>query len=327
MDLHVMQRRTFLKTSAALATAAACSLQHTMAAEPAPLIIDTHQHLWDLAKFKLPWLSGAPEVLKHTYHLNEYREATRGLNVKSVYMEVYVAQDQLVAEAEHVVELSRAGNPTVGAVIGSRPESVEFAAYVDRFKGVPQVKGMRRVLHEAETPIGYCLKTDFVKSVQLLGERGLSFDLCMRATELLDAAKLTELCPNTKFIVDHCGNADPKAFRSIKSDVQPTHQVDEWKKGIDALAARPNTIGKISGIIARMPAGGDANDLAPIVNHCLNAFGPDRVVFGSDWPVCLMGGTLQKWVEMLTQIIADRPAAERQKLWSSNAATFYRLQV
>jgi L-fuconolactonase len=322
-----MKRRTFLKSSAALATAAACELPVTMAAEPAPLIVDTHQHLWDLAKFKLPWLGGAPEVLKHTYHLNEYREATRGLNVKTVYMEVYVAQDQLVTEAEHVIELSRAGNPMVGAVIGSRPESGEFAAYVDRFKNVPQVKGMRRVLHEAETPAGYCLKPEFVKNVHLLGERGLSFDLCMRPTELLDAAKLTELCPNTRFIVDHCGNADPKAFSSIKSDAQPTHNVDEWKKGIDVLAARPNTIGKISGVIARLPAGGDANHLAPIVNHCLSAFGPDRVVFGSDWPVCLLGGTLQKWVEMLSQIIAERPAAERLKLWSGNAALQYKLQV
>jgi len=326
MELHVMQRRTFLKSSAAMSVAA-CNLSATRAAEPAPLIIDTHQHLWDLAKFKLPWLGGAPEVLKHTYHLTEYREATRGLNVKSVYMEVYVAPDQLVAEAEHVIELSRVGKPTVGAVIGSRPESAEFAAYADRFKNVSQVKGMRRVLHEAETPPGYCLRPEFVKNVRLLGERGLSFDLCMRPTELLDAARLTELCPDTRFIVDHCGNADPTAFRQGKSDAQPTHRVDEWKKGIDTLAARPNTIGKISGIIARLPAGGDANDLAPIVNHCLNAFGPDRVVFGSDWPVCLLGGTLQKWVEMLTQIIADRTAAERQRLWSSNAVRQYALQT
>ena len=298
--------------------------------EAAPaLIIDTHQHLWDLTKLTLPWLDGAPEVLRHTYHLNEYREATRGLNVKCVYMEVNVDPTQEVAEAEHVIALSKLGDPTCGAVIGCRPESDGFAAYVDRFRDVPEVKGMRRVMHEADAPKGFCLQPTIVKGVQLLGERGLSYDLCMRPTELGDAAKLTELCPDTRFIVDHCGNADATAFSksSTVAEPKPSHTADEWKAGIDRLAKRPNTICKISGIIARLPKGGDAGDLAPIVNHCLDAFGPDRVVFGSDWPVCLLGGSLGTWVAMLTEIIAGRPEADRRKLWSENARQYYRLKI
>lgn len=324
-----MQRRSFLKSAAAAAAVPLSSLVSAVDDASAPLMVDTHQHLWDLSKFKLPWLAGAPAVLRQTYHTAEYRAATRGLNVKCVYMEVNVDPTQEAAEAEHVIALSKLGDPTVGAVIGCRPETDGFTAYVDRFRDVPEVKGMRRVLHESETPAGFCLEERFVKSVRLLGERGLSYDLCMRPTDLGDAAKLTELCPDTRFIVDHCGNADAAAFSksAAAGESKPSHTPDQWKSGIERLAKRPNTICKISGIIARLPKGGDAGDLAPIVNHCLDAFGPERVVFGGDWPVCLLGASLGTWVAMLTEIITGRPDHDRRKLWSDNAKLFYQLGI
>jgi predicted TIM-barrel fold metal-dependent hydrolase len=318
-------RRTF---NAAAAAACAAAAVPALAAEDGSLIIDTHQHLWDLSKLKLPWHADAPAILKKTYHLKEYAEATKGLNIKTVYMEVAVDPKQLVDEAEHVIGLSKQGKPMVGAVIGGRPESAEFSAYVDRFKGVSQVKGVRRVLHENETPKGYCLEKQFVKNIQLLGERGLRFDLCMRPAELGDALKLVEQCPGTQFTLDHCGNGDPKAFRPAKpSEEKPWHTVEDWKKGIDGLAKKKNVLCKISGVIARLPKGEDADSLAPIVNHSLDAFGPDRVIFGSDWPVCLLGGELQTWTKMLTEIIAERPAKDREKLWSANAIREYKLKV
>jgi predicted TIM-barrel fold metal-dependent hydrolase len=324
MSLH---RREFLHASAALALAAP-ALPLCGAEEVPPLIVDVHQHLWDLSKLKLPWLDSAPEVLRQTYYLPEYAEATRGLNVKAVYMEVDVAKDQLTAEADHVLELSRSHKaPTIAAVIGGRPEAEDFATYLQRFKGVPELKGVRRVLHSPETPKGYCLEERFVAGVKLLGKQGLSFDLCMRPTELDDALKLTELCPDTRFVVDHCGNADVLAFGSRSSQEKAAHKADAWKAAMERLAKRPNTICKISGIIARLPKGGDAEALAPIVNHCLDAFGSDRVVFGSDWPVCLLGAPLNRWVEMLAQIVRSRPQPDRQALWSANAIKHYGLKL
>lgn len=320
-----LRRREFIQSSAFTASAVA-SWALAAPTEANPPIVDVHQHLWDLAKFKLPWLETAPDTLRHTFHLAQYAEATRGLNIKAVYMEVDVADDQLVSEAEHVIEISRSGkHPTVAAVIGGRPESVDFAAYLKRFRGVPEVKGVRRVLHTQQTPPGYCLGEQFVRSVRMLGEHGLSFDLAMRATDLDDGAKLTELCPDTRFVVDHCGNADPAAFH--KSMTQPSHSVDGWKTSIERLAKRPNTICKISGIIARLPKGGGAEALAPIVNHCLDTFGPERVVFGSDWPVCLLGAPLKTWVEILRQIVSSRPEREQQQLWSQNALKHYGLMI
>jgi L-fuconolactonase len=320
-------RREFLRASAAL-TIAAPAFALWGAEEDPPLIVDVHQHLWDLSKLKLPWLNSAPELLRQTYYLPEYAEATRGLNVKAVYMEVDVAPDQLAAEAERVLELSKSHkSPNIAAVIGGRPDAEDFAAYLQRFKGIPELKGVRRVLHSPETPKAYCLREQFVAGVRLLGKQGLSFDLCMRPTELDDALKLTELCPDTRFVVDHCGNADVLAFGTPSSQAKASHKADAWKAAMERLAKRPNTICKISGIIARLPKGGDAEALAPIVNHCLDVFGADRVVFGSDWPVCLLGAPLKSWVDMLGQIVQSRPKSDQKALWSGNAIKHYGLRL
>jgi L-fuconolactonase len=172
------------------------------------------------------------------------------------------------------------------------------------------------------------VQPNFLRGVRLLGENHLSFDICIRPTELGDALRLTELCPDTRFILDHCGNADPKAFRrNNDGGERPMHEAAAWRRDIEALARRQNLICKISGIVARAPRGWTADDLAPIVNHCLDSFGPDRVVFGGDWPVCLLGATFRQWVEALRQIVARRPADEQRKLWSENARRLYRLDA
>jgi L-fuconolactonase len=319
-------RREFLSTSAAALAAAA--LPSAAPADDAPdaLIIDTHQHLWDLSRQKLPWLESAGEVLRRDYRTREYRAATRGLNVRAVYMEVDVAPEQHVDEAEFVIGLCRDGDkPTIAAVIGGRPASPDFDAYVKRFAETGYVKGVREVLHGARSPAGFCLQDDFVRGIRTLGEHGLSFDLCLRPGELGAAKQLTEKCPGTRFVLDHCGNADVNAFAANRD--KTSHDPEQWKRDIDRLADRPNVICKISGIIARARPGWKSDDLAPVVNHCLNAFGPDRVVFGGDWPVCLLGAPLAEWVAALREIVSQRPAEEQRKLWSGNALKFYGLTV
>jgi len=293
-------------------------------------IIDTHQHLWDLTKFQLPWTAGAG-VLERSYLQSDYAEATAGLNVvKAIYMEVDVAPAEQIAEAEYIIDqCQRDDTPTVGAVISGRPADENFPAYIRRFAENPAIKGVRQVLHVPETPVGYCLQPTFVKNIQLLGDLGLSFDLCMRPAELDDAAQLVDHCPKTRFIVDHCGNADPNVVaddsdrpRDLADPFSHTRQ--QWMDDMAALAERPNVICKISGIVARAtPGAWDASTLAPAVNHCLDQFGPDRVVFGGDWPVCTLVASYNEWATSLRAIIADRPEAEQRKLLHDNAADFY----
>ena len=227
-----------------------------------------------------------------------------------------VEPSQQAAEADYVLDIiRRGGTPMVGAVISGRPASDGFAAYLARYKDRPAIKGVRRVLHAAETPRGHCLDKRFVAGIRLLGRMGLSFDLCMRPEELVDAAELVNACPDTAFILDHCGNAGVRS-----------KDLSGWKADMGRLAGRKNVVCKVSGIVASAaPGPWTADDLGPIVRHVLDRFGPDRVVFGGDWPVCTLAATYRQWVEALRQIVADRPIAEQKKLFHDNAIRVYRL--
>jgi L-fuconolactonase len=318
---QTVSRRAFLQ---ALGLASLLP-QSVFAVEPGLEMIDTHQHLWDTRKQQLPWLSGAPEVLRRNYLPEDYALATEGLPVRALYMEVDVAEANLNEEAESLRRLCAAkSSQTFAAILGGRPSSEQFEEYLKRHGEGGYFKGLRRVLHTPETPRGLCLEKDFVRGVRTLGKQGLTFDLCMRPGELNDAAALAAECPDTTLVLDHCGNADAKAFMKAPPS-EPAHRAEDWQRAIDRVALKRNVHCKISGVIESLPGGWTSEQLSPVVNHCLDTFGPDRVVFGSNWPVCLLGGSLRSWVKALSEIVAARPAAERSKLWAENAKRIYRL--
>ncbi|MEM7533781.1 MAG: amidohydrolase family protein [Chloroflexota bacterium] len=292
-------------------------------------LIDTHQHLWDLSVLNLPWVEGAG-ILDRSYVTSDYLEATQNAGVaKAIYMEVDVASDQKVKEAQHIIAIcEQEDTPTCAAVISGYPADSGFEAYIRQFASNPHIKGIRQVLHGPDTGPGYCLQPAFIQSIQLLGDLGLSFDICIRPQELSDAAKLVAACPNTQFILDHCGNADPNI---INGSVQPEsgeddtyiHTKEQWMADMNTLAGYPNVVCKVSGIVARAPEGWVPNDLAPTINHCLDSFGPDRVIFGGDWPVCTLGATYEAWASGLRAVIAGRSEEDQRKLLYENAAALY----
>lgn len=282
-------------------------------------IVDTHQHLWDLTKFSLPWAKDN-KVLGKSFVMSDYLAATKGLNVtKTVYMEVDVDPSQQVQEAEYVIDLCQRGdNPMLAAVISGRPASEGFKAYISRYKGSPYIKGVRQVLHGDKDPAGFCLGEQFVKSVQLLGELGMSFDLCMRSGELLDGDRLVGQCPRTRFIVDHCGNMSVQETDKKKRAV--------WMDGMQALAQRENVVCKVSGIVASARQDWTAADLKPNIDFTIKTFGKDRVMFGGDWPVCTLTASYRQWVEALQEIVAALSMEDRRKLFHDNAVKFYGLK-
>ncbi len=311
-----MNRRDFLAAGAALAATPALSFARESAMLP---VVDTHQHLWDLKKFKLGWLTPG-SVFDASFTPKEYAEATKGLNVvKAVYMEVDVIPEQQQAEAEYLLELCQSGStPTCAAVVSGRPNSDGFAKYATQFKGSKYIKGIRQVLHVESTPPEYCLDPKFVKGIQLLGELDLSYDLCVRAADLPNFVKLVDQCPGTRFILDHCGNPQAKFT---------DEQWSAWKKNTAALAAKKNVMCKVSGFLANGWEKGKwkAEDIAPVVHHITETFGWDRVMFGGDWPVVLAAGSYADWLTALRQIIKDKPEADQKKLLHDNAVKFYRL--
>lgn len=279
-------------------------------------IIDTHQHLWDLDKFRLPWLKGEPSLAR-CFLPADYAKEAEGLNiVKTVYMEVDVDEAQQTEEARWILDLcERSDGRPCAAIISGRPDSDGFRAYLDQFRDRKPLKGVRRVLHGPATPSGTCLDPKFIAGMRLLGERGLTFDLCIKPTELPNVAKLLDQCKATSFVLDHCGNPSLK-----DKDLGP------WKADLARVAERKNVACKVSGFIATAAKGRwTVGEIAPIVNTVLDTFGPDRVMFGGDWPVCTLGASLREWVEGLQKVVAGRGEAERRKLFSENAARVYRL--
>jgi L-fuconolactonase len=286
-------------------------------------IVDTHLHLWDLKALSLPWVASATgkakDVLAHDYLLSDYATASEGLKVtRAVYMEVDVAESDQVKEAELVSKLCEEGrSPLKAAVISGRPASAEFAKYLDRFTGNKFIKGVRQVLHTQATPSKLCLEPSFVKGVQLLGERGLSFDLCLRNDQLEYGAELVDLCPGTRFILDHCGN--PHAG---------SNDLTAWRKGLAKVAGAKNrqVICKVSGVYGNVTIEEwPPERLSPIVRAVIDEFGWDRVMFAGDWPVVNLGASLKGWVETLKTLVREDSDANQTRLFRDNAIKFYGL--
>jgi predicted TIM-barrel fold metal-dependent hydrolase len=322
-----LTRRDFFQAAAATAGGLA-AMSDSTAAEPADAIydgpiVDTHEHLWDLKQIRTNWLGGLTgkpkEILAHDHLNSDYATAIDGLKiVKSVYMEVDVVEEDQVKEAEFVTKVCADGKtPMVAAVISGRPASDGFADYLDRFKGNKYIRGLRQVLHTPATPPKFCLEEKFVKGVRLLGERSLSFDLCFHNDQLEYGAELVDRCPDTRFILDHCGNP-----HDGKLDLAG------WRAGLEKVAKAKNkqVMCKVSGLYANVTAAEwPAEKLGPVVRTVIDLFGWDRVMFASDWPVVNLGASLKVWVATLKQIVRTDSAANQKKLFHDNAVRWYAL--
>lgn len=269
--------------------------------------VDTHCHLIYLDRFRYPWLDAEP-ALNRDFHIDRYLAEARPAGITDIiHMEVDVAESDMEKETEFVTTLG------VDALIAAcRPESPAFEAYVDRATANPKVKGFRRILHTQ--PDGLSQTPLFAENLRLLGKRGISFDLCLLARQLPIGLKLVEACPDVQFVLDHCGVPDVKA-----------RQLDPWRRDISALAARPNVACKVSGVVAYGPADWTVDDLRPYVEHVIEAFGWDRVVWGSDWPVCTQTADLTRWVAAARELTKGASDSEKERLFGLNAERIYRL--
>ncbi|HEY8460628.1 MAG TPA: amidohydrolase [Blastocatellia bacterium] len=284
-------------------------------------IIDTHQHLWDLDQFRYSWTSRQP-ALNRSFRLSDYYEATRDLTVvKSVHVEADVDEDFMLEETLHVLSLARSDdNPIAGVVAAARPESDGFREYIERIAGQRLLKGVRRILHTQ--PDHLSTTTTFVENVKSLEDYGLTFDICVLARQLPQAIALVKQAPNVEFILDHCGNPN------LRSDVREG-EFDEWREHLREIAGLPNIVCKISGIVVNAGLAGPSEwspeILRPAVEHVIACFGWDRVMFGSDWPVCSLASSFKQWVDALSFLTREAGVENQRKLFYENAARVYRL--
>ncbi len=277
-------------------------------------IVDTHQHLWDLDLFRYAWLQQLPD-LNRSFRMNDYLAATNGLAIeKSVHLEADVDEPFMLEETMHLLRLADCSdNPLEGVVACGRPESKEFKTYVEKIAGHSKLRGIRRVLHTRPDDLGQ--SETFIENVCSLSGYGLSFDICVLARQLPIAIRLVSQCPDVTFILDHCG------VPQVRDKI-----LNPWRSLIREIAKFPNVFCKISGLIAYAdPNNWTAEDLRPYVDHAIECFGWDRVMFGSDWPVCTVSASYRQWVDVLLSFTRSAGAANQKKLFHDNAILVYRL--
>ena len=273
-------------------------------------MIDTHLHLVYQERFSYPWLGGAP-ALNRNFTLEDYLPQARAAGITDMlHMEVDVAEKDIEPETEFVTGLCQG---VIGAIAACRPESADFAGQLERLAANPKVRGLRRILHESPDELGQ--RPIFAENIKRLAAHKLTFDFCVLPRQIPIAIAIAKAAPDVQFVVDHCGvpNVKDKAF-------------EPWRANMSAIAELPNVAAKISGIIAYGdPVNWTVEDLRPFVEHTIGAFGWDRVVWGSDWPVCTLTADLGRWVAATHEIIAGASDDEKAGLLHRNAERIYRL--
>ena len=275
--------------------------------------MDTHQHLLYTDEFSYPWAAGLPP-LQGNFTLDDYWKAASGTPIAgSLFVEVDVPQSEQGGEARFVCALAEdPANRILGVIASCRPENEGFGHYLDSIHH-SKLKGLRRVLHTVDDGVSQGAR--FAENIALLGERDLTFDLCVRADQLPLALTPVRKCRGVQFVLDHCGIPDVKG-----------QALDPWRDHIVALAGEPNIACKLSGIAADAdPEKWTAHDLRPFVDHVLSCFGWERMIFGGDWPVCNLAGNLRRWADAAWELTAAGTDLQREALFSGNAVRIYKL--
>jgi predicted TIM-barrel fold metal-dependent hydrolase len=271
-------------------------------------IVDTHCHLIYRDRLSYPWLASVP-ALDRDFTLADYLPQARAAGITDVlHMEVDVAESDMEAETAFASGLDGA---VVGLIAACRPEYPDFPAYLDRVAANHKVRGLRRVLHVQ--PDGLAEAPIFAENVRRLAVHGLTFDLCVLPRQLPVAIALARRCPEVQFVLDHCGNPNIK-----------DRDLDPWREHVSTIAALPNVACKLSGIVTNAdPAGWTVEDLRPAVDHVIDCFGSDRLVWGSDWPVCTLTADLARWMEATHQLLAWASEDEKARILAGNANRIY----
>lgn len=274
--------------------------------------IDSHVHFWDpTALAPYTWLHEVPAIGHRHDDRTLHQEAGIDFPAQFVFVE---AGAPPVPEVEWVSQLARR-EPNLGAIVAKIfiDRGEESRAAIQRLRQFPLVRGVRDHFEHAATD--HCARPAFIAGVRELAGAGLSFDICCKSVQLPAVLTLVRSCPDVQFVLDHGGKP---AIRD--------QRLDPWRAHITELAASPNVVCKLSGLVTEAahdqwtPA-----DLAPYVEHLLASFGPERLMFGSDWPVAKLASGYRRWLNVARDFTRALAPMAEQAIFHDTAARVYRL--
>ncbi len=277
-----------------------------------PALVDSHVHFWDRQLFHYAWLQGESPTLQRDFLPDDLVPALASLDgarpAGLVFVQADCRSDQGAEEVAWVHRLAASGADVL-AVVAHAPlhQGRACDAVLDELVATaPLVSGIRRLLQDE--PPGFLIEPSLVSGIQLLARHGLTMDLCVRQHQLEEAADLVDRCPDVLFVLDHLGK--PRIT---------TGDHAAWAASLTRLAARPNVRCKLSGLMSEAPPHRRTSSaLRPWLEHALAVFGPDRCMFGSDWPVLTGVADYRQWYETVLDALGELSEEERARVLSDD---------
>ena len=274
--------------------------------------IDSHQHFWRYDPVRDAWITDAMAVLKRDFLPADLASelAANGMDAS-----IAVQADQSENETMFLLDLAEANNQIVGVVGWIDLLSSRLAERLEHFSHFPKLRGFRHIA-QAEPDDRFLARTNFVKAVAQLHPFGFTYDILIYPKQLPAAIDLVAQLPEQHFVIDHLAKPEIKA-----------RNTEPWATQIRKIAQNPNVFCKVSGLVTE--ADGKhwkADDFKPYLDVVFDAFGPDRLLFGSDWPVCLLAATYHQVKQLVEDNVKDFSPADKKKIFGGNAARFYNLK-
>ena len=277
--------------------------------------IDSHHHIWDLSARDQSWITGdAMQPIRRNFSMSDLREAIAGHGIdKTVLVQTvtdYAETPELLALAE--------SDPLIAGVVGwlkiDSPDAIEhLRGYLD-LPGATYLKSIRDIAQD-HPDSNYLGKAETIANVRKLSEFGIAYDLLTKTPELAGAITLVKACPDVQFIMDH-----------ISKPYIATGEVEPWKSLMTELASLPNVVCKVSGLVTEAKwHEWKTQDFKVYVDHLIEIFTPQRLMFGSDWPVATLGGSYSQVINLAEELTSGFSEGENDDFWSGTAIRAYRL--
>lgn len=274
--------------------------------------IDAHQHFWDLDRFPYPWMPPAPSPLRRKFLPEDLQPI---LERNQFDGSIVVQATTVPEEGPWLLELASAHPMVLGVVAWVDLTDPALGKTLDRLQTNRKFSGIRHPVHD-EADNRWLLRTDVLRGLKELERRKIPYDLLLRPQHLAAALELVGRVPDLKMVIDH-----------IAKPLIAKQQMEGWAEDMETISKSPNIYVKMSGMITEAESKTwTADHLKPYVHHVWKLFGPDRCMFGSDWPVCLLAGVWKEVLAAFTQALGPTPQAQRNKVMGETAAGFYRIQ-
>ncbi len=275
------------------------------------MIIDSHQHFWQVGRFDYPWMSSEVGILYRDF-LPAELEPVLGEN--GVAKTVLVQASNSIAESRWLLSLADANFFIAGVVGWVDLLDPEVDSQLDELTAHPKFKGVRHLV-ESEPADDWLVQPAVLHGLNRLAAYGVSYDLLVHARHLKYVPKVAESCPELSLVIDHL--AKPDIARG---------EITTWAGELKPVAAYENVHCKVSGLVTEANwSSWQTSDLRPFVECALDLFGPARLMFGSDHPVCLLAASYESVLDSFQEILGDLNDEERHQVFAGNAEKFYRL--